>query len=1229
MGAEVGKIQFIIEIDDKGSVVIKDLDGKIRQIVKTSQEGTTAASAGFGGMWKSMFAGQIATNAVMSGFRFLKNELMSTMTEAGKNAAALRQMDAVLKSTGGAAGIAREELIRLSEGFQKTTTYSHDTVMEAQNLMLTFTNVNKSVFPQSIQAILDMSTAMGQDLKGSAIQVGKALQDPILGVTALRRVGVNFNEAQTEVIKNLVKTGQAAKAQALILKELTTEFGGSAAAAAQGFGGALKQVLNIYNDFKEEIGKGIMDTLKPALVGLRDWMISSFGSLENAGKEIGQTIGGIALFLVNVIKFMIQFRDVIVLAGKAWLLYFALEKISSIASGWAGGLAKMAGGTSVFAGKLGVLQTGLKNLPAVGMAAFAGWEIGRLIGEITGLDGVLQGLYTKLFDLVGINKQSTAVIGDEAAARQKSAEAIRSVGKELGASNAKLTDNARLIMANKEAFDKLDPATQAIVKRLANFREEVKTIEPVIEDNSEALKKYAEDLEKFQTSLKVVTKEGIVQMNKETLMMIQTLKEYGVQVKFGGPVWEAMWTQAMESANKYVQAGQKIPPMLKGILDALMPVEKELEIVNTAMHLKGPEERAWKTIDEEIRKTALGMGDLVDDTGDWKAKSKDATDPAIVAWEQIKAKIDLVKEALSGVNDLFKNFGIDASGVTAPLGNMVGAFETFKASQKSFTAAGKEGGAGLLGQITGVIGMAGAIGAGISAVISLVKTVAAMFKGDGVGEAIKRENAWMKLTDEQMKKLRELEKQYKSTHAATSAMLDQIIKEADITVANFDKYAGRMHEILADVDQGKLTASQAAGFIGSAWSALSEKMKSLNLPGISKEMLKTIQDVQARGIKVAEISAYILSETERGISALSGYYKTASDSQEKFTRAQTYSIALFASMVKEKGFTAAVEAMSTQLDEMEKIATDKGWAISGALREALDFRKMVVGLPDVMAEISSTTTLLESLGNTGQLTGEIFSSFQKDVKSQFDAIVKGGYSEKQALQAVGSELSKVWWYSQQYGFSVDAATQNMIDQGIASGAINAQMIPAQDKMVSVLESIAKVLGADIPYALDGTKKAAESALGTADQQARDFSSTLDGLTRQRTIQLVTQTIDNSGGQAAENQNGGNNGGGGGGGGQGWLDLGPMATGFAGVFNKPTNFSGTIAENGPEGLFAVPMSKLGKGSSGSGNQIQISIEIKAIDSADCESWARNKFIPTLPRIIRSGGDDIRRLKESLQ
>lgn len=186
--------------------------------------------------------------------------------EASAEAAKVQaQLGAVLKSTGGIAGVTAQKAIELSKALQKQTTYGDEAILSAENMLLTFTNIKDDIFPDATKIVLDMSTALGTDLKSSAIQLGKALQDPILGVSALRRVGVNFSKDQQEVIKSLVETGRSAEAQAMIMKELTKEFGGSASAAAQTFAGRMTQLNEQIGDVKESIGNALIPVITDLL----------------------------------------------------------------------------------------------------------------------------------------------------------------------------------------------------------------------------------------------------------------------------------------------------------------------------------------------------------------------------------------------------------------------------------------------------------------------------------------------------------------------------------------------------------------------------------------------------------------------------------------------------------------------------------------------------------------------------------------------------------------------------------------------------------------------------------------------------------------------------------------------------------------------------------------------------------------------------------------------------
>lgn len=186
------------------------------------------------------------------------------------------QLAAVLKSTGGAAGVTADQVNQLADKFSKVTKFEDDAIISGQNMLLTFTGIGKDVFPDVTQAMLDMSQAMGQDLKSTALQLGKALNNPAEGLSALTRVGVRFTEEQERMVKSMVAAGDIAGAQKIILKELATEFGGSAEAAGNTASGKIEIFKNTLGNLKETIGSALL----PVLSSLADRLTSFLGSPE-------------------------------------------------------------------------------------------------------------------------------------------------------------------------------------------------------------------------------------------------------------------------------------------------------------------------------------------------------------------------------------------------------------------------------------------------------------------------------------------------------------------------------------------------------------------------------------------------------------------------------------------------------------------------------------------------------------------------------------------------------------------------------------------------------------------------------------------------------------------------------------------------------------------------------------------------------------------------------------
>jgi hypothetical protein len=205
------------------------------------------------------------------------------------------QTEAAIKSTGGAAGVSATHVEDLANNLEKLTATEAESVQEGANLLLTFTNIKNGigdgndVFDQATATLVDMSRALGTDAATSAVQLGKALNDPIKGITALSKVGVSFTEDQKALIKSLVESGDVMGAQKIILAELNKEFGGSGAAYAATAAGQWDTFTNALGDF----GEKIVSTVMPALTSLMSLGTSGLGWLTDMPVEL--QAAGIAL----------------------------------------------------------------------------------------------------------------------------------------------------------------------------------------------------------------------------------------------------------------------------------------------------------------------------------------------------------------------------------------------------------------------------------------------------------------------------------------------------------------------------------------------------------------------------------------------------------------------------------------------------------------------------------------------------------------------------------------------------------------------------------------------------------------------------------------------------------------------------------------------------------------------------------------------------------------------
>ncbi len=213
--------------------------------------------------------------------------MINQQVEAQKGMA---RVEAAVRSSGAAAGFTADQLKRLAEGLEGAFAFDADDIMnQVTTPLLTFRAVSGEVFEDAQVQILNMSRALGIDLQSAAMQVGKALQDPVEGLTALRRNGVSFTDQQQEMIQSMYEAGDAAGAQKIILAELNAEFGGQAAAYMETGAGKLDALKVAFDNLSESIGGlllPVITTLGAVVKPLVEW----FSNLDNTFKILIPTL---------------------------------------------------------------------------------------------------------------------------------------------------------------------------------------------------------------------------------------------------------------------------------------------------------------------------------------------------------------------------------------------------------------------------------------------------------------------------------------------------------------------------------------------------------------------------------------------------------------------------------------------------------------------------------------------------------------------------------------------------------------------------------------------------------------------------------------------------------------------------------------------------------------------------------------------------------------------------
>lgn len=258
-----------------------------RQLSSPATAAATSAGTEAGRSFTSRFGGALKIGALLGGaFAAAKitDFAHGAYTEAVEAQKVTSLTEAVVKSTGGAANVSAGQVSNLANALSLKIGVDDEAIQSGENMLLTFRNVRNEagkgndIFNQATVAASDMAAAFGGDATSNSKILGKALNDPIAGVSALTRVGVSFTAQQKDQIAAMVESGNTLGAQKVVLKELSKQTAG--AAESQATAGAKMTVA--WENFKEVVGLAVMPVITAAMGYITGHVIPGFYKLGGA-----------------------------------------------------------------------------------------------------------------------------------------------------------------------------------------------------------------------------------------------------------------------------------------------------------------------------------------------------------------------------------------------------------------------------------------------------------------------------------------------------------------------------------------------------------------------------------------------------------------------------------------------------------------------------------------------------------------------------------------------------------------------------------------------------------------------------------------------------------------------------------------------------------------------------------------------------------------------------------
>lgn len=537
-------IPIVSEFNNAG---LKKAQREFQKLEKTSQKVGFALKKAF-----------VPATAALGGLAVAGAKMVAAGEQAATANARIEQIATSMGLFGEETQKVTSRLVDLANEQARLTGVNQNTIKESQALLLTFKDIASSAdevggaFDRATQLTLDMASAGFGSVTDNAKQLGKALNDPIAGLTALRRSGIQFTKAQQDQIRTLVESGNVLEAQTMILEEIENQVGGTAEATAN----STDKMKVAFSQASESIGMALLpavEALLPIVIKFADWASQNTEIVI----ALAAAIGGLSAAIV-VANF----------AMKAW----AAAQAIATAAQWAFNAALTANPIGIVVVAVAALVAGLVLLyrrfesvrnvvkallaPLKAAANAVGW-LARKLGIVG--DEIEQN-FTPSVD------EARKQAGDMYASVRQASTGLEDLEETSDGAAGAQEDLARSVNAVYDNVKKLNPELVEML-RLLDVQDDIEKLRTEFDNYNEVIAESSGNVRELQQAERDLTRAIIETLSAHGLLTLAFDKQLKIKIDTGD--LDAAYASALRVLDAFqkvqqVSAGQRpstyVPP---------------------------------------------------------------------------------------------------------------------------------------------------------------------------------------------------------------------------------------------------------------------------------------------------------------------------------------------------------------------------------------------------------------------------------------------------------------------------------------------------------------------------------------------------------------------------------------------------------------------------------------------------------------------------------------------